>query len=148
MQKWMKTALVILLAAVVQCVSLSAYSPKGAAVIFSCNREAFMQAARDALAAGSGAEVRRPFGVDEIQMGPNPAGKGYYVEFQMGGSGLGPSTAYWGVMFSEGGPLGFQGVPLDYTPDGNGWSWEEPDGDNRSHIIPLEENWYLYHIHF
>lgn len=51
-------------------------------------------------------------------------------------------------MFSEGGPLGFQGVAQDYVPDGDGWFWEEPDGDNWSRITQLEENWYLYEMHF
>lgn len=105
------------------------------------------RAAQDALNAGSG-EVKRPAGVWEIHVGPNPSGEGDYVEFQMGGAGLGPSTSYWGVMFSQGGPLGFQGVALNYAPDGGGWLWEEPGGDNWSRVTPLAENWYLYEMHF
>ena len=148
MEKWKKAALAVLTAAGLLCVSLFACSPRGAAAAFTLNQVPFERAAQDALNAGSGAEVKRPAGVWEIHVGPNPAGEGDYVEFQMGGAGLGPSTSYWGVMFSRGGPLGFQGVALNYAPDGGGWLWEEPGGDNWSRVTPLAENWYLYEMHF
>ena len=148
MKKTVKMLLILLLACALACIPMYACSPKGAAAAFALDRAAFVQAAQDALAAGSGAEVKRPIGVDEIHVGPNPVGSGDYVEFQMGGAGFGPSTSYWGVMFSKGGPLGFQGVAQDHAPDGNGWFWEEPDGDNWSRITQLDENWYLYEMHF
>ena len=148
MKKPIKLELILLLFCALVCVSLFACSTKGAAAAFALNRAAFVQTAQDALVIGSGAEVKRPIGVEEICVGPNPIGNEDYVEFQMGSAGFGPSTSYWGVMFSEGGPLGFQGVAQDYVPDGDGWFWEEPDGDNWSRITQLEENWYLYEMHF
>ena len=66
----------------------------------------------------------------------------------MGGAGMGPSTSYWGVTFSLGGPVGLDMVALDYAPDGDGWLWEESSGDNWSRVVSLGENWYFYEMHF
>lgn len=147
MKKWMKASLIVLLALVL-CVPMFACSPRGASVSFTLDRAAFVRAAQEALEAGSGEDVKRPIGVYEIWVWPDPSGEGDCVEFQVGGAGLGSTTSYWGVMFCRSGPLGFQGVSQDHVPDGDGWLWEEPDGDNWSRIVPLEENWYLYEMRF
>ena len=148
MKKRIKLILVILLALALLLVSLFGCSPKGAAAAFTLGRAGFLRAAQDALAAGSGENVKRPFGVWEVSVRPSPYGQGECVEFWIGGAGLGPSTSYWGVTYSEYGPVGFEAVALDYVPDGDGWFWKEPDGDNWSRVTPLEENWYLYEMHF
>ena len=148
MKKRIKLMLLVLAALVVLLVSLFGCSPRGAAAAFTLDRAGFLHAAQDALTAGSGEGVKRPFGVRKVYVKPSPYGQGECVEFWMGGAGLGPSTSYWGVTFSEHGPVGFESVAVDYTPDGNGWFWAEPDGDNWSRVTPLEENWYLYEMHF
>ena len=148
MKKRIKPVLIVLLALAVLSVLLFGCSPRGAAAAFTLDRAGFLHAAQDALAAGSGENVKRPFGVLEVSVWPSPYGQGECVEFWVGGAGLGPSTSYWGVTYSEYGPVGFQAGTVDYAPDGDGWFWEEPDGDNWSRVTPLEENWYLYEMHF
>ena len=148
MKKWLKVMLPVLLALFLLLVSLFGCSSKGAAAAFALDRAGFLQAAQDALAAGSGENVKRPLGVREVSVAPSPYGQGECVEFWSGGAGLGPSTSYWGVTYSEYGPVGFQSVALDYVPDGDGWFWEESVGDNWSRVTPLEGNWYLYEMHF
>ena len=148
MKKRIKVMLTILLALILLLVSLFGCSAKGAATAFALDRAGFLRAAQDALTAGSGENVKRPFGVLEVSVKPSPYGRGECVEFWIGGAGLGPSTSYWGVTYSEYGPVGFQAAAVDYVQDGDGWFWEEPGGDNWSRVTPLEENWYLYEMHF
>ena len=148
MKKRKKLILIILLVLILVFAPLFGCSPRGAAAAFTLGRAGFLQAARDALTAASGEGVKRPFGVWEVSVRPSPYGRGECVEFWMGGAGLGPSTSYWGVTYSEHGPVGFQAGAVDYAPDGDGWFWAEPDGDNWSRVTPLEENWYLYEMHF
>ena len=148
MKKWLKPALIVLLAVLLLSAALLGCSPRGAAAAFTLDRAGFLQAAQDALAAGSGEKVKRPFGVWEVSVRPSPYGQGECVEFWVGGAGLGPSTSYWGVTYSEHGPVGFQAAAVDYAADGDGWLWKEPGGDNWSRVTPLEENWYLYEMHF
>lgn len=142
--------LIVLLALGLLCVPLAVCTPRGADAAFALNRAEFERAAADALAAGSGEGVKRPAGVLEIAVWPDPSGEGDCVEFWMGGAGLGPSTSYWGVTFSEHGPVGFQGAALDFEHSEEEWcwSWEEPDGDNWSRIYPRNGGWYLYEMHF
>ena len=148
MKKWIKLVLAVLSALIILLVPLFGCSSRGAAAAFALDRAGFLRAAQEALAAGSGENVRRPFGVREVSVNPSPYGRGECVEFWIGGAGLGPSTSYWGVTYSECGPVGFQAAAVDYAQDGDGWSWEEPGGDNWSRVTPLEENWYLYEMHF
>ena len=148
MKKWIKLMLIVLLALILLLVPLIGCSPRGASAAFTLDRAGFLQAAQDALTAGSGENVKRPFGVQEISVRPSPYGQGDCVEFWIGGAGLGPSTSYWGVTYSEYGPVGFQSAAVNYVPDGDGWFWREPNGDNWSRVTPLEENWYLYEMHF
>ena len=71
------------------------------------------------------------------------------VDFYMGGFGLVPSSTYWGVSYSaDGEPVGFQGLDVDYTWDGEGWYWQEPDSDNFSYVTQLDDHWYLYEMSF
>lgn len=32
--------------------------------------------------------------------------------------------------------------------DGSGWSWHEPDGDNRYYIEQIADCWYAYSLSF
>ena len=148
MKKRIKLILAVLLALILLLVPLFGCSPRGAAAAFALDRAGFLRAAQEALTAGSGEDVKRPFGVRNIYVEPSPYGQGECVEFWIGGAGLGPSTSYWGVTYSEYGPVGFQAGAVDYAPDGDGWFWRESNGDNWSRVTPLEENWYLYEMHF
>ena len=118
MKKWLKPVLIVLLALILLSVPMFGCSPEGAAAAFTLDRTGFLRAAQDALTAGSGESVKRPFGVLEVSVRPSPYGQGECVEFWIGGAGLGPSTSYWGVTYSEYGPVGFQAAAVDYAPDG------------------------------
>lgn len=148
MKKWRKAVLIAILVMAALCAWRFAHSPESAAAAFRWGRADFERAAAQALAAGSGEEVKLPAGVHRIAVEPDPTGRENCVEFEMGGAGMGSSTAYWGVTFSRGGSVGLDGVALDYVPHGGGWLWEESGGDNWSRVIRLEENWYLYEMHF
>lgn len=73
-----------------------------------------------------------------------------YVEFYCGGSGLVPSSSYYGFYYSP------DDLPLavDVTrtenlrPEGNGFGWEEPGGDNWYYTERIMENWYYYESHY
>ena len=72
------------------------------------------------------------------------------MEFYCGGSGLVPSSSYYGFYYSP------DDLPLavDVTltenlgPEGDGFGWGEPDGDNRYYTERIMKNWYYYESHY
>ena len=72
------------------------------------------------------------------------------VEFAFGGSGLGSSTAYWGVNYVPSGVVpGFQGSRWDYWKEqGKGRLYYEPEGDNTCYVERLDTCWYYYEERF
>lgn len=76
--------------------------------------------------------------------------KDAYVEFYCGGSGLVPSSNYYGFYYSP------DDIPLavdvtlteNLNPQGDGFGWEEPDGDNWYYTERIMENWYYYESHY
>ncbi len=76
--------------------------------------------------------------------------KDVYVEFYCGGSGLVPSSSYYGFYYSP------DGVPLavdvtlteNLAQEGGGFGWEEPDGDNWYYTERIMDNWYYYESHY
>lgn len=118
-----------------------------AGVLFQWNRGAFHTAAAQAVEQRSGQGISSPVGVRDVTFWDY---EGTTVEFSMGSSGLGSSTAYWGIQYVPSGErLGFQGSRLEgWISDGDGWRWEESGGDNRCYIQELDENWYYYEMEF
>lgn len=76
--------------------------------------------------------------------------KDEYVEFYCGGSGLVPSSSYYGFYYSPDGlPLAVDVTQTeDLTPAGGGFGWEEPEGDNWYYTEQIMENWYYYESHY
>ena len=76
--------------------------------------------------------------------------KNEYVEFYCGGSGLVPSSSYYGFYYSPDDiPLAVDVTLTDNLgPRGNGFGWEEPGGDNRYYTERIMENWYYYESHY
>jgi len=72
------------------------------------------------------------------------------VEFSFGGSGLGSSTAYWGVNYVPSGvAVGFQGEWWDYwRAQGKGRLYYDPEGDNTCYVERLDTCWYYYEARF
>lgn len=67
------------------------------------------------------------------------------IDFSVGGFGLAPSSTYWGFYYTPDDiPIGIDGSNVLLSPDGNGWSWKEPNGDNSQYIEKICNNWYWY----
>lgn len=71
------------------------------------------------------------------------------VQFLVFGWGLAPSTKYRGFFYSPDDiPLGFQGTTVEFEPSGNGWVWEEEQGDNRQYVEKIVDCWYWFEMEF
>lgn len=73
------------------------------------------------------------------------------IEFDCGGSGLGPETSYWGFFYSaEDNIYAVWCAPErgSLRPDGEGWSWQEPDGDNECYVQHICGHFYYYEASF
>ena len=75
---------------------------------------------------------------------------GEVVCFDAGGWGFGSSISYWGVAYVPSDcPVGFQGLDMaGAAPLGEGWLWEEKDGDNRCYVERLAPGWFYYKMQF
>ena len=71
------------------------------------------------------------------------------IDFSVGGLGLAPSSTYWGFYYTpDDVPIGIDGSDVLLSPDGNGWIWKEPNGDNFQYIEKICNNWYGYKASF
>lgn len=73
------------------------------------------------------------------------------IEFACGGAGFGPETSYWGFFYSpEDNIHAVWCAPPRGTlsPDGDGWSWQEPDGDNECYLEHIVGHFYYYEASF
>ena len=118
-----------------------------AELLFRRERAAFDTAAAQAAVQESGAGVSCPLGVRKVTFWDHGETA---VDFSLGAWGLGGGTRYWGVQYVPSGALlGYQGAALEgWTPEGEGWLWEEDGGDNRCYVQALDEGWYYYEMAF
>ena len=68
-----------------------------------------------------------------------------FVEYSCGGAGLGSSTAYYGFYYSREDDLDriwCAGTPL--VPSGDGFLYEQPDGDNRYYTERIVDHFFYY----
>lgn len=71
------------------------------------------------------------------------------IEFIVSEFGIGSSMMYKGFYYSPNDkPLGFQGTDVEWQSEGNGWKWEESDGDNFEYTEKIMDKWYWFEIHF
>ena len=71
------------------------------------------------------------------------------VEFIVSSFGVGSSPIYKGFYYSPNDePLGFQGTDVEWQPEGDGWKWEESQGDNFEYTEKIMEKWYWFEMHF
>ena len=125
---------------------LGVVSADHAKFVYSINAERFEAIASKMLEQGNADGLTIPNGVRDVTIYETNSG---CVDFWMGGAGLIPSSSYWGVIYSvEDEPVGFQGVKPEFTWDGEGWYWQEKNGDNRSYVNKLSDRWYLYQMWF
>lgn len=68
-----------------------------------------------------------------------------FVEYYCGGAGFGASTAYYGFYYSKEDDLDriwCAGAPL--VPSGDGFLYEQSDGDNRYYTERIVDHFYYY----
>ena len=71
------------------------------------------------------------------------------VQFETKSSGFGTQTTYKGFYYSEGDiPLGFGGARWQYSSDGDGWVWNEDNGDNSAYTEKILDHWYWFEMQF
>ena len=71
------------------------------------------------------------------------------IEFETSAFGLAPSSAYTGFYYAPlDEPMGYQGVEVEFAREGDGWLWEESEGDNRQYTRQITEHWYWYDVRF
>ena len=74
-----------------------------------------------------------------------------YIDIQCGGSGLGSSTSYYGIFYSETDDLcavDVAGPHEELVSDGDGFHYEQSDGDNEYYVEPLGNHFFYYEAHF
>ena len=109
--------------------------------LYQRNEEAFLRAA----SIGDYSAVERIVGVRRVNM------RDTYVEICCGGSGLGSSTNYYGIFYYEGENLCAVDVDLmggRFVVSGDGYLYEEENGDNRFYVESLGNHFYYYEAHF
>ncbi len=111
---------------------------------FEENQEALSKAAAQVLSGKTAEGITCP-GVSQIDFWD---GEYPMVEFQIEQKGLGSSTSYAGVYYSEKDvPLPFQNTDLPLTPSDDGYTWQG-EGDNHGYTKQLAPNWYLFEAYF
>ena len=101
--------------------------------LYQKNEETFLQAVSD----GDYSVVEKINGVQEVLV------KEEYVEISCGGAGFGASTHYYGIFYSAG-DVDVAGM----VEQGDGYLYQQEDGDNRIYIEPLGNDFYYYEAHF
>ncbi len=72
-----------------------------------------------------------------------------FVDFYCYGVGLAPSSIYYGFYYvNPDEPLGFQATRVELEVDGDGWEWEESNGDNYYYTEKIVDHWYYYEAGF
>ncbi len=74
------------------------------------------------------------------------------VDFSCGGAGVGSGTSYVGFFYTSGNDMvAVWCAPLSasaLTPSGNGFEWQEPNGDDRYYTEHICGNFYYYEASF
>ena len=108
---------------------------------FEKNREIFLKAAaEDDFSA-----------VDELRWVSEVKHHSGYVDISCGAAGMGPSTRYWGLFYSETDDLlaeDWVHAGEDLVPEGNGYRWKEENGDNEYYVEPLGDHYFYWEAKF
>lgn len=74
------------------------------------------------------------------------------VDFSCGGAGVGSGTSYVGFYYTPNKDMTAvwcaPSSSNSLTPSGNGFAWQEPDGDNRYYTEQICGNFYYYEASF
>lgn len=111
--------------------------------LYTKNEELFTDAASN----GSFSDLEKIKGVQEVYIYEECE----YVDIQCGGSGLGPSTHYYGIFYSATDDIcaiDVAGPRDELVEDGNGYRYKQSDGDNEYYVEPLGNHYFYYEAHF
>lgn len=93
-------------------------------------------------------DASRIKGIEEVRAKNTSNGR-FYIEYYCHGFGIAPASIYYGFYYhSVDEPVGYDGEIIPLKKDGKGWSWQEPDGDNRYYTEKIFDNWYYYEVSF
>ena len=109
--------------------------------LYTKNEKLFIDAASD----GSFADLEKINGVWEVSV------KDDHVDIKCGGNGLGSSTNYYGIFYSENDDLcavDVAGPRDELVADGDGYRYVQSDGDNEYYVEPLGNHYFYYEAHF
>ena len=89
-------------------------------------------------------------GVRHINVWPCQSRSGErIVQFSMGDWGFGPATGCDGVYTTtDGEPADFQGSDVVLMPQGDGFFWQEENGDNTYYTEEIAPGWFYYRATF
>ena len=99
----------------------------------------------DASLSGDFSELEAIAGVQEV------VAHDEYIDIQCGGSGLGSSTHYFGILYSADENFISLDVAEPYDSvmqEGMGYRYTQDNGDNFCYIEPLGNHFYYYEAHF
>lgn len=117
--------------------------------VFYRNREIYAQAAEPILAGEPVPEGELPGVKDLDRWRSKEDGSVWIADFYVGGWGLVPSSTYWGFYKTTNGePAAYQGADDTLSKDGDGWSWQQPAGDNTYYTEEICDGWYYYRASF
>ena len=109
--------------------------------LYQKNEKIFLLAAEN----GDYSAIERIKGVQKVLVWDT------YIDIQCGGSGFGSSTHYYGIFYSADDNLCAIDVagPRDKLVEpGEGYLYQEENGDNRYYVEPLGNHYYYYEAHF
>ncbi len=109
--------------------------------LFQNNEEIFLQAA----SSDDYSQVESIKGVQKVIKNND------YVDIQCGGAGFGASTHYYGIFYSSDDNLCAVDVaaPSDkLKTSGDGYLYQQEDGDNEYYVEPLGNHFFYYEAHF
>lgn len=72
-----------------------------------------------------------------------------YIDFYCYGFGIVSSSIYYGFYYSSNDePVAYQATQMQLEPDGDGWKWQQLNGDNHYYTEKIANNWYYYKVGF
>ncbi len=110
--------------------------------LFNDNKDAIISA----VDGGSFDEVEKIRGIESVYASDT------YIDFSCGGTGFGPSTQYYGFFYSATDDLtAWNGgvCPADELYEfGDGYKYQQADGDNEYYVEEIGEHFFYYEARF
>ena len=134
----------LVLLAILVCLSACSYNlteKKDIISLYQNNEEIFLRAAEN----GDYSAVEKIKGVQKVLIWDA------YVDIRCGGVGLGSATHYYGIFYyPDDNPceINVAGSGYKLIELGDGYLYQEENGDNRYYVEPLGNHFYYYEAQF